>query len=54
MQLLETVNLFFAGILTGLEVAAHYGFRGPTLALDAALNILLRQALDRNWHVNDS
>jgi hypothetical protein len=47
MQVLETVNLFFAGILTGLEVAAHYGFREPALALEEKPQILLRQGLIR-------
>ena len=47
MQLTETVNLFFAGILTGLEVAAHYGFRGPASVLDKRPQIQLRQGLVR-------
>jgi hypothetical protein len=47
MQLLIIANLFFAGILTGLEVAAHYGFREPALALEEKPQILLRQRVVR-------
>lgn len=47
MQIMEIVNLFFTGILTGLEVAAHYGFRGPASVLDEKPQILLRQGLVR-------
>ncbi|MBE9463724.1 hypothetical protein ACFP1I_32405 [Dyadobacter subterraneus] len=47
MELTETVNLFFAGILTGLEIAAHYGFRGPASVLEERPQIQLRQGLVR-------
>jgi hypothetical protein len=47
MQILEMINLFFAGILAGLEVAAHYGFRGPASTLEEKPQILLRQGLVR-------
>lgn len=47
MQITETVNLFFAGILTGLEIAAHYGFHGPSSALEQRPQIQLRQGLVR-------
>jgi hypothetical protein len=47
MHITLFANLFFAGILAGLEIAAHYGFHGPTLALDTKPQILLRQGLVR-------
>jgi hypothetical protein len=47
MYTLEVINLFFTGILAGLEVAAHYGFRGPASALEEKSQILLRQGLVR-------
>jgi hypothetical protein len=49
MEILEMINLFFAGILTGLEVAAHYGFRQPASLLDGKSQIILRQALVRKF-----
>ncbi len=45
--ILEFVNLFFAGILAGLEVAAHYGFHGPTAALGETPQLVLRQGVIR-------
>ena len=45
--ILEFVNLFFAGILAGLEISAHYGFHAPTVALDEKPQIVLRQGLVR-------
>jgi hypothetical protein len=47
MTILELINLFFTGILAGLEIAAHYGFHGPTLALDDKSQIILRLGLVR-------
>jgi hypothetical protein len=47
MTVLEILNLFFAGILAGLEIAAHYGFHGHSLALDDKSQIMLRQGLVR-------
>jgi hypothetical protein len=45
--LLEFVNLFFAGILAGLEISAHYGVHAPSVALDEKPQIVLRQGLVR-------
>ncbi len=42
---LEFINLFFAGILAGMEIAAHYGFHAPTLALDEPSQIRFRQGV---------
>jgi hypothetical protein len=44
-MILEITNLFFAGILAGLEVAVHYGFHAPTVALDTKAQIRLRQGV---------
>ena len=43
----EFLNLFFAGILAGMEIAAHYGFHAPTVTLDEKPQILLRQGVVR-------
>ncbi len=42
---LDFVNLFFAGILAGIEIVIHYGLRAPTEVLDEQSQIQLRQAL---------
>jgi hypothetical protein len=42
---LQFVNLFFAGILAGMEIAIHYGFHTPTQFLSDQSQIQLRQAL---------
>jgi hypothetical protein len=42
---LYIANLFFAGILSGIEVAIHYGFHAPTRVLSDESQIRLRQAL---------
>ena len=47
MVSVEFVNLFFAGILAGLEVSIHYGFHAQTAALDEKAQIVLRQGLVR-------
>ena len=39
------VNLFFAGILAGIEIVIHYGLRTPSETLDEQSQIKLRQAL---------
>lgn len=39
------VNLFFAGVLAGVELVVRYGLRGPIESLDDATHIRLRQAL---------
>jgi hypothetical protein len=42
---LDFANLFFAGILAGIEIVIHYGLRGPAEVLDERSQIQLRQAL---------
>ena len=42
---LDFVNLFFAGILAGIEIVIHYGLRAPAEVLDEQSQIQLRQAL---------
>ena len=44
---IEFPNLFFAGILAGMEFVIHYGIHAPTLALPEKPQILLRQGLVR-------
>ena len=43
--ILGFVNLFFAGILAGVEFVIHYGLRAPAEVLDERSQIQLRQAL---------
>lgn len=43
--ILDFVNLFFAGILSGVEVVIHYGLRKPAEALDDQAQLRLRQAM---------
>jgi hypothetical protein len=47
MVRVEFVNLFFAGILAGLEISIHYGLHAPTATLDEKPQIVLRQGLVR-------
>ena len=42
---LDFVNLFFAGMLAGIEFVIHYGLRGPSEILDEHAQLQLRQAL---------
>ena len=42
---LDFVNLFFAGMLAGIEFVIHYGLRGPSESLDDHAQLQLRQAL---------
>ena len=42
---LDFVNLFFAGMLAGIEFVIHYGLTKPAEALDARSQLQLRQAL---------
>ena len=44
---LELLTLFFAGILVGLEICAHYGFQAPILALEPKSQIRFRQGAVR-------
>ena len=39
------VNLFFAGMLAGIEFVIHYGLRRPSETLDELSQLQLRQAL---------
>jgi hypothetical protein len=43
--MLHFVNLFFFGILAGMETAIHYGLHGPTRVLSDRSQLQLRQAL---------
>src|SRR6267378_428050 len=45
VTLLDFVNLFFAGMLAGIEFVIHYGLRGPSEILDEHSQLQLRQAL---------
>lgn len=42
---LDVVNIFFAGILAGMEFVIHYGVRAPAEVLDDQAQLQLRQAL---------
>ncbi len=42
---LDVVNVFFAGILAGMEFVIHYGVRAPAEVLDDHAQLQLRQAL---------
>lgn len=42
---LDFANLFFGGMLAGIEFVIHYGVRGPAERLDERGQIQLRQAL---------
>jgi hypothetical protein len=44
-MIVHLVNLFFAGMLAGIETAVHYGLGAPPTALSAESQIHLRQAL---------
>ena len=43
--ILDLVNVFFAGLLAGIEFVIHYGFRTPAETLDERSQLQLRQAL---------
>ena len=42
---LDFVNVFFAGMLAGIEFVIHYGLRTPAEILDEQSQLQLRQAL---------
>ncbi len=42
---LDFVNVFFAGLLAGVEFVIHYGLRTPVEVLDEQSQIRLRQAM---------
>ena len=43
--ILDFVNVFFAGILAGMEFVIHYGLRTPAEVLDERAQLQFRQAL---------
>lgn len=45
VNVLAFVNLFFAGILAGMEFVIHYGLRAPSEVLNERAQLQLRQAL---------
>lgn len=45
IQLLHVANLFFAGILAGMEIAIHYGVQPATRAISDPSQFQLRRAL---------
>ncbi len=45
VTVLDFVNMFFAGMLAGIEIVIHYGLRAPAEVLDEHSQIQLRQAL---------
>jgi hypothetical protein len=45
MTLLDLVNVFFAGMLAGIEFVIHYGVREPAETLDDHAQLQLRKAL---------
>jgi len=44
-SVLDFVNIFFSGMLAGIEFLIHYGLRGPSESLDEHSQLQLRQAL---------
>jgi hypothetical protein len=42
---LDSVSVFFAGLLAGIEFVIHYGVRAPAEVLDEQAQLQLRQAL---------
>lgn len=51
MASLIVINLFFAGLLAGAEIAAHYGFVIHAPFLAASDQVRLRQALTRRLRI---
>jgi uncharacterized membrane protein len=51
VELLSLVNLFFGGILTGVEFVVYYGVRTPLASLDERPQALMRQALIRRLRI---
>ena len=51
LEALTAFNLLFAGVLAGVEIAVHYGFRGPIEALEEQPQIRLRQHAVRRLRV---
>ena len=51
ITVVSLVNLFFTGILAGMEIAIHYGLHAPTKILSDQSQLQLRQALVRRLRV---
>jgi hypothetical protein len=53
MLALHLVNLFFSGMLAGIEITLHYGFRVPVEVLSEDSQLRLRRALVKRlrWFV---
>ncbi|MDH6115141.1 putative membrane protein [Kitasatospora sp. MAP12-15] len=51
VEFVEFVNLFFAGLLAGMEFVVRFGVRGPLAALEERAQLQLRQALIRTLRV---
>ena len=51
MNILVLVNLFFGGLLAGVEVVVRFGVRGPMAALPELPHLRLRQGLIRTLRV---
>lgn len=45
VTILDVVNVFFAGLLAGIEFVIHYGLRAPAQVLDDRAQLQLRQAM---------
>ena len=45
VTILDFVNVFFTGLLAGMEFVIHYGLRVPSAVLDERAQLQLRQAL---------
>lgn len=51
IDLLLFLNLFFGGLLAGLEIGVHYGLGAPPESLREDAQILLRQAMVRRLRI---
>ena len=51
VAIFEPMQLFFAGVLAGFEIAVHYGLVPPSGAPGEAAQLMLRQALIRRLRV---
>jgi len=49
--ILDFINVFFAGMLAGMEFVIHYGLRTPAEMLDEQSQLQLRQALVKRLRV---
>ncbi|MCS7483910.1 anthrone oxygenase family protein [Umezawaea endophytica] len=51
MDIVVLVNLFFGGLLAGVEVVVRFGVRGPLAALPEVAHLRMRQGLIRTLRV---